>query len=339
MRILVTGATGFVGSVLVPKLVRNFGADSISAYVLPGDRIPESWRDEQVRIIYGDITDRKRVVEAVQGHSHVVHLAGLISYWRRDFHRLMRVNWGGARTVAEACLKAGVRRLVHVSSVGAIGFRKRGELIDEETPYNWPPYFHYMRSKHLGQRVVEEAARRNGLNAVILNPASIMGPGDPVLDTPHNQLYARVYGGLMFGSFRGGLGIVDVRDVSSFIIKGLDGGRAGEKYLLVGANLPYPDVLGLIGRHARRPVYPFPVPASVLSAAGLSLELVSRLTRKKPLLTYAYGRLSGWTTFYANEKSRREFSHKYIPIDKTVWDSCRYFERTFISSRPGERQA
>jgi len=332
MRILVTGATGFVGSVLVPQLIKQYGPDSISAYVLPGDRIPESWKDERVRLFYGDIADRKRLSEAVREQTHVIHLAGLISYWRRDFDRLMRVNWQGVCAVVEACLRAGVSRLVHVSSVGAIGFQKRGRLIDETTPFNWPPYFHYMTSKFFGQEVVAEAVRKNGLNAVILNPASIMGPGDPVLETPHNQLYARVYNGPMFGSFRGGLGVVDVRDVVAIMIKGLDRGRTGKKYLLVGANLSYQDVLRLIGKHARRPVYPFPVPGWLLSAAGLSLELVSQLTRKRPLLTYAYGRLSGWTTFYSNEKSRRDFSHEYIGVEKTIQDSCRYFERTFISN-------
>lgn len=332
MKILVTGATGFVGSVLVPELVGAFGPDSVSAYVLPGDRIPKSWREERVRVVYGDITDEKGVFEAVRGQTHVIHLAGLISYWRRDFGRLMRVNWQGVRAVVEACLRADVRRLVHVSSVGAIGFRKRGELIDEATPFNWPPYFHYMTSKYLGQKTVEEAVQRRGLEAIILNPASIMGPGDPVLETPHNQLYARIYGGRLFGSFRGGLGVVDVRDVSAVIIKGLDRGRVGEKYLLVGANLYYPEVLRLIGNAARRPVHPFPVPATPLAAAGLSLELVSRLTGKKPLLTYSYGRLSGWTTFYSSQKSRRDFSHEYIPIEKTIGDSCRYFEKAFRPS-------
>jgi dihydroflavonol-4-reductase len=332
MRILVTGATGFVGSVLVPKLVGQYGPDSISAYVLPGDRIPASWREEKVRVFPGDITDRKSLLEAAKNHTHVIHLAGLISYWRKDFERLMTVNWQGVRAVIDACLQSGVTRLVHVSSVGAIGFRKRGRLIDETTSFNWPPYFHYMTSKFYGQEAVAEAVRKKGLNAVILNPASIMGPGDPVLGTPHNQLYARVYGGLMLGSFRGGLGVVDVRDVAEIIVKGLDRGRTGEKYLLVGANLGYPEVLRLIGKHAGRPVYPFRVPGWVLSAAGLSMEMVSLLTRKRPLLTYAYGRLSGWTTFYSNEKSRRDFSHEYIPVEKTVRDSCRYFERTFTSN-------
>lgn len=330
MKILVTGATGFVGSVLVPELVRRFGADSLSAYVLPGESIPQSWRGEPVQIISGDIADTTRVAEACRGRSHVIHLAACISYWRRDYDRLMRVNRDGVRSVVEACLAASVQRFVHVSSVGAIGFNGRGALIDEDTPFNWPPIFHYMASKRLGQRIVEDAARTKGLQAVILNPASIMGPGDHNPRTPHNKLYEGVYQGRLFGSFSGGLGVVDVRDVAAIACKALTGGRVGEGYLLVGANVTYQEVLRLIGRHAGRRVYPFRVPGVILSGAGLALESISLWTRKRPLLTYAYGRLSGWTTYYANEKSRRDFSHSYIPIDKTIRDSCRYFERNFL---------
>jgi dihydroflavonol-4-reductase len=241
----------------------------------------------------------------------------------------MQVNYRGTQAIVNACLQAKVSRLVHISSVGAVGLKKRGELIDESAAYNWPPEFHYLTSKHLGQQAVERAVRTRGLNAVIFNLASVMGPGDDFLETPHNQLYHRVYRGRSFGSFSGGLGVVDVRDAVSLIIKGLDQGAAGEKYLLVGANLRYPDVLRLIGKFARRRVYPLRVPALLLSSAGLMLELLSLLTRKMPLLTYAYGRLSGWTVFYSNEKSRREFRHDYIPIEETIRDGCRFFEKTF----------
>ncbi|HUU37600.1 MAG TPA: NAD-dependent epimerase/dehydratase family protein [Candidatus Desulfaltia sp.] len=332
MRILVTGATGFVGSVLVPRLIEKYGPDSIAVYVLPGDRIPAIWEHERIAVIRGDITERDRLVQAMKGRSHIIHLAGFISYRRRDFDRLMRVNYGGTRAVVSACLQANITRLVHVSSVGAIGFKKRGEPIDESTAFNWPPIFHYMASKYLGQQIVEKAVRTKGLNAVIFNLASVMGPGDFILQTPHNQLYDRVYRGRMIGSFSGGLGVVDVRDVAALISKGLDRGAAGERYLLVGTNIRYPDVLRLIGKYARRRVYPFPVPGPLLSAAGLSLETASLLTRKRPLLTYAYGRLSGLTTFYSNEKSRRDFSHDYIPIEETIRDACRYFEKTFMAS-------
>jgi len=331
VKILVTGATGFVGSVLLPQLIRSFGADSIAAYVLPGDRLPETWRSEAVKIFHGDINDREEVARACRGRSHVIHLAGLISYWRRDYDRLMRVNRDGVRCVVEACLGAGVERLVHVSSVGAVGFKKRGELVDEDTPFNWPPIFHYMWSKFLGQRIVENAVRAGRLQAITLNPASIMGPGDHDPHTPHNQVYEGVYGGKLFGSMSGGLGIVDVRDVAAVAGKALTGGRPGGRYLLVGANLTYREVLRLIGRHAGRPVYPFRVPAAVITGAGVAMETASLMTRKRPLMTRAYGALSGWTTYYDNSKSRRDFNHSYIPGDMTIRDACRYFERNFLS--------
>ena len=332
MRILVTGATGFVGSVLIPRLVERFGPESIAAYVLPGDPLPESWRDSRIAVFSGDINDPDRLSRAVEGRSHVVHLAGLISYWRPDFERLMRVNYEGTRTLVRACSRAGTERFVHISSVGAVGLKKRGQPIDESTAFNWPPVFHYMASKRLGQLVAESAFRAGRLNGVVLNLASVMGPGDFDRRTPHNQLYERVYGGRMVGSFSGGLGVVDVRDVASLIVKSLAQGKAGGNYLLVGANLRYRDVLRLIGKYAGQRVYPFPVPGTILSAAVLSLEMVSLLTRKKPLLTYAYGRLSAWTTFYSNAKSRRDFSHEYIPVEETIRDACRYFEQTFMAS-------
>jgi dihydroflavonol-4-reductase len=335
VKILVTGATGFLGSVLVPRLIRRFGADSVAAYVLPGDRPPVTWREEPVEIVFGDIADEDRMARACRGRSHVIHLAGLISYWRRDYGRLMKVNRGGVRAVVRACLSARVERLVHVSSVGAVGFKKRGELIDEGTPFNWPPVFHYMWSKYLGQRVVENAAGARGLPAVILNPASIMGPGDHDPRTPHNSVYEGVYRGNLFGSLAGGLGVVDVRDVAAIAEKALTGGRTGERYLLVGANLTYAEVLRLIARHSGRPVYPFRVPGVLLTGAGVALETASLLTRRRPLLTRSYGALSGWTTFYDNSKSRRDFNHSYVPIDLTIRDSCRYFERNHLRLPPG----
>jgi dihydroflavonol-4-reductase len=130
-----------------------------------------------VRTFEGDVADPSSVMAAVAGHSHVVHMAGLISYWKGDAEKLKAVNEDGARAVVEASLAAGIERLVHISSVGAIGFREDGTPAGESTPFNWPPDILYMASKRRGQDIVERAVRERGLRAVILNPASIMGPG------------------------------------------------------------------------------------------------------------------------------------------------------------------
>ncbi len=331
MKVLVTGATGFAGAVLMPELVGRWGAAAVDAFVMPGDKIPETWRGSGVRTFDGDIADAAAVRAAVVGHSHVVHMAGLISYWKGDAEKLRAVNEDGVRAVVKASLAAGVERLVHISSVGAIGFHADGTPADEMTPFNWPPDIVYMASKRRGQDIVERAIRERGLRAVILNPASIMGPGDHNPATPHNALYKMICGRTQIGSFAGGLAIVDVRDLAAIIIKALDGrGRDGESYLVVGANLDYPEVVRRISRACGRKAYPFRVPALLLAAAGRVLEAASRLSGRRPLLSSAYGRLSGWTAFYDNAKSRREFDHAYIDADKTIADGWAYYRDTFL---------
>ncbi len=331
MRILVTGATGFVGSVLMPGLIGRYGAGTVDAFVLPGEAIPSTWRSAGVRTFDGDVADAAAVAAAVRGHSHVVHMAGFISYWKGDEDKLRAVNEDGVSAVVEASLAAGVERLIHVSSVGAVGYHKDGTPADETTPYNWPEDILYMRSKRRGQDIVERAIRERGLKAVVLNPASIMGPGDHNPATPHNLLYERICGRIQIGSFAGGLAIVDVRDLAAVILKALEGrGRDGESYLIVGANLPYSEVVRRISRACGRKAYPFPVPAPLLTAAGRVLERAARRSGRRPLLTAAYGRLSGWTAYYDNSKSRREFDHTYIDADSTITDGWIYYRDSFL---------
>jgi nucleoside-diphosphate-sugar epimerase len=187
-----------------------------------------------------------------------------------------------------------------------------------------------MASKRRGQDIVEEAVRDRGLRSIILNPASIMGPGDHDPTTPQNELYRRISRGPLFGSFAGGLAIVDVRDLVSIILKALEGrGRDGESYLVVGDNLRYRDVIRRISRACGRKAYPFPLPAPLLATAGRVFERASRRTGRRPLLTAAYGRLSGWTAYYDNAKSRREFDHVYIDTEKTIRDGWDYYRDTF----------
>ncbi len=336
MRIFLTGATGFVGNTLLPELQEVFPGTEVTAFVLPDDTFKESLsKYEKVRIIEGDITDKKEVLEAVKGHTHVVHLAGLISYWKRDRKKLIAVNKVGVENIVEGCLEHNISKLIHISSVGAYGFNKDGRFADEETSFNWPNNFSYMVSKHEGQKIVEQAIKNLGLNAVILNPASIMGPGDPNLSTPHNQLYDKIYKGPLIGCFSGGLAVVDVRDLVRIIIKAMDSSALyscinGKKYLVVGANVKYTEVVKTIASHAGKKAYPFPVPSFLLSGLGTFLEWVSSITRRRPLLTRAYGKLSGWKTYYSNEKGKKDFNHEYIPFEQTIKDSCRYFEKNFL---------
>jgi dihydroflavonol-4-reductase len=330
MKILITGATGFVGNVLLDLLPKSFPDAQISVFVLPGDPFEKFiLKRKGIHVTRGDITKAEDVSRAIQGHTHVIHLAGLISYNRGDEKALLEVNEKGVKNVVDACLRHRILKLIHISSVGACGFHKDGRLADEETPFNWPQDFHYMVSKHEGQKIGEQACKEGGLPTVILLPASIMGPGDPNRQTPHNQLYDRIYKKGLFGCFSGGLAVVDVRDLAEIIIKALGSQISGEKYLVVGANVRYADVVKAIAKYGEKKVFPFPVPAFLLSAFGRLMEFIGKIAGRKPLLTYAYGKLSGWKVYYSNEKGRRDFNHQYIPFAKTIEDSWRYYEDNF----------
>jgi dihydroflavonol-4-reductase len=330
VNILVTGASGFVGRRLVERLLETRPEDKIAALLLPSEAVPEAFAGK-IDILRGDLRDQGAVRDAVRGKDLVFHVAGFISYWVLDRAMMEAVNVEGVRAIVDACVEYKVRRLVHVSSVGAIGFNKDGELSGEDTPFNWPESFGYMTTKRDGQRIVKEAALSRGLDAVIVNPASVMGPGDPAPLSAHNRLYASMYKGpFFFGTFAGGLAIVDVRDLVETILAAAERGRSGEAYLSVGADVPYSHVLKLMAESAGKRFVPFRVPPFALVAAGFVAELFSRLTRKRPLITLAYGRLSGWSAYYANEKSRRELGVTYRRLKETIADGCRYYEETFL---------
>lgn len=332
MRVFLTGATGFVGSVLVPKLLKMPSLDRLKILKLAGEPVPESWNHDRVQVIESDLLNRKQLIEGMTGATHVIHLAGLISYRQADAKKLEAVNVGGVENIIAACLQHRIRRLVHISSVGGIGFHPDGRAADEEVPFNWPRHFHYMTTKYRGQQVVREAMEKNGLDAVILNPASIMGPGDPNPATPHNQLYHRLFKGRMIGSFSGGLAVVDVRDLVAIILKSLTKKSfAHDRYLVVGHNIRYPDLLRMMGEIAGKKVYPFRVPAWLITLAGGLSERVCRLLGTRPLLTYSYGKISGMTGFYDHQRSIREFHHRYLPMKTTIQDSCEYYRSRFLS--------
>lgn len=326
MEVLITGAAGFVGRELVRLIRSERPSWRITAFALPDEPVPDDWAGS-VALRRGDIRDFQAINEAVTGAELVIHLAAYISYWRYDYERMRSVNVDGTANVVKACLASGVKRLVHVSSVGAIGFHPNGEPAGEDAPFNWPESLGYMTTKRDAQRLLLEAVREGHLDAVVVNPASIMGPGDPNPGSAHNRLYADMYRRPFFlGTFTGGLAVVDVRDLAATIMAAAVIGKRGESYLAVGDNVPYRRVLELMARYARRRFIPVPAPAPLLIAAGFGAELISSLTKKRPLITVGYGILSGWTAYYSSAKSVRELGARYRPLEETIRDACAWYE-------------
>lgn len=320
MRILVTGAGGFVGTVLVPLLADRYGRASVRLFALPGERLPEDPPWPELPVFRGDVRELESLKPAVSGCDVVLNLAGLISYRLVDRHRLFAVNVEGAANVARACIGAGVSRLVHVSSTGAVGFRPDRVPADEATPCNWPGIFHYMASKHAGQESVLRLCREHGLDVLVLNPAAIMGPGDRNPRSAHNRLYSMVSRARVMPTFTGGLAVVDVRDVAEAIAAAIAARPPDKPCLLVGANIRYSQVLRRIAAALGRQLSLIPVPSPLLAGVGLLLEPLPA-----PPLTLAYGLMSGWHCYYDGSRAAVNLGLRYRSFTTTVADACRYY--------------
>lgn len=227
-KILVTGATGFVGSALVRRLVQQGAAVRIIARQ-QSDR--KNIAGLPLEEVCGDILDRESILRAMKGCTQVYHVAGLYRAWMRDYRELQRVNVEGTRNVLEAALRSGVTKVVHTSSIAALGIRADGKPSDEQTAFN---LFHlnvpYEISKHGSEQVAFDMAAR-GLPVVIVRPALVMGAGDRY-PTPSGKMVLDVLKQRIPSFFDGGIDVVAVDDVAEGHVLAMQRGTAGDSYNL-----------------------------------------------------------------------------------------------------------
>jgi dihydroflavonol-4-reductase len=314
---LVTGPTGFVGAALIGELLsRGF---RVRAYARPSwEGRPLPYPSADTESIYGDIRDDGALDRAVRGCDLVFHTAAFVSFRREDAAEQASVNVGGAKAVAGACLRAGACRLVHTSSVAAIGHRDDGALADESDPFNWPPSLAYRWTKHLGEMEVLSAARR-GLDVVVLNPSVIVGPGDRYV---HGGQFVRDSSrGKLFAYQIGGLNMVGISDVVQGHLAAAGRGRRGERYILGGVNLTHREAFALAGSvtGGRGPVLPVPRPGVLAVAAAA--ELVAAVTRTAPLITRDLVAGVGRYQWFSIAKARAELGYHPRPLETSLRDA------------------
>jgi dihydroflavonol-4-reductase len=313
VRVLVTGGTGFVGSQIVAALVRR--GDSVrvlhraSSNLIMLEGLP-------VEHALGDVQEPETVARAVVGCDLVFHVAAVASYWRAQREQVYRINVEGTRVVMEACLAAGVPRVVHTSSVAAIGIPRDGRPADETAPFDaLSATFAYADSKHRAEAVVLQAVAR-GLPAVIVNPGAVYGAGD------HNLISGSMVLELARRSVpfvpAGGLCVVDVDAVVQGHLAAAERGRIGERYILGGENLTYleiaADICAVVGRRAPRAT----VPAWTLPPAALAVDAINRLYLGSPMVSGEQIRMAALNVFYDSAKAMRDLSYPLLPFRGAV---------------------
>jgi dihydroflavonol-4-reductase len=319
--ILVTGATGHVGNVLVRELLSR--KERVRALVLPGENAP-SLEGLDVERVEGNVLDPPSLERAMDGVGVVYHLAGVISILPGDEEKMRRVNVDGVRNVARAALGAGVGRLVHASSVHAFRRMPHGVTVDESVPFAPDsPAGAYDRTKAEGTLAVLDEVEQ-GLDAVIACPSGIIGPydylksemGQTILDFSRKKIHLLVDGAYDF---------VDVRDVAKGLTLAAEKGRTGQAYILSGAQVKLGQIRStaqeIAGNHTPAIIVPFGLAGLV---AGLA-ERFYRLTRTTPRFTsYALQTVRDNSAF-SHAKARRELGYHPRPLRESIADTIAWW--------------
>ena len=320
LNILVTGASGFIGQHLVPKLislghtVRTFGRTKT---------LPSSLAKLNVSHYSGDITDYRAIANAVQDIDLVFHLAGLVSYKKSDMDKIYNINVTGTDNVMRACLEHKIKRVIHTSSVAAMGIPSPGKLGDENIAYNLSGLgLSYCDTKHLAEiETLKYVAR--GLPAVILSPGIIFGEGDT--HPHHHAIFATMSRGRSLGVPSGGIPFSDINDVVEAHINCIKKGMTGERYVLVSANHSFKEAARLFADiyHVRTPL--FEIPGKFLVALGSMAEYILPLFGIDPPLTRQSAWLSQYKIFFSSKKAEREIDFKPTSFDKTIRRTAHYY--------------
>ena len=322
MKVLVTGANGFLGSWLTKKLV-HLGHD-VHILHRPNSDLSDL-QGLAVTSAIGDVTDLASVDSATRGCEVVFHLAGVVAYKASQRAMMQKVNVGGTENMITACLTNCVKRLVHLSSVVAVGASFDGKiLLTEESPFNLTHLdLGYFETKRKAEELVKGAVHTKGLDAVLLNPCTIYGPGDAKKGSRNVQV--KVAKGKFPFYTSGGVSVVSVHDVVDGIISGWLHGKTGERYILSGENITIQTLFTWIAEEAGVPAPRWQLPSMVLHALGKIGDRMERFGIKGPISSE-----NAWTStlfhWFDNAKARRELGFAPGSARRAIAESVRWMK-------------
>jgi dihydroflavonol-4-reductase len=324
MRVALTGASGLLGGNLAIALCQR--GDTVVATRRAGSRVqhldafPITW-------VEADLDDPKALTAAFAGCEQVFHVAAAVSVVRRVTPTLYAANVEGTRNVVTAVRAAGVRRLVHTSTVSAVGLSTDGNPCTESAPWNFPDQGladGYATTKHEAELVVRQAVAE-GLDAVIVNPTYMFGPYDARPSS--GKMILEVLQGKVPSLPSGANNFVDVRDVVRGKLLAAERGRSGERYILGGQNLPYAEIwrrIAAVGGGVKLPT--LRLPYWLVVPVGWVGDLQERLSGKEPMINSMTLRYGYSTSFqFSSAKAEAELGYRPGPIEPAIADAIAWF--------------
>ena len=322
--ILVTGGTGFLGSYIIHQLVeKGYDVRGIRrSKTLPGWIPASTW--EKVQWVDGDILDVVALQDAMEGVDTVIHCAAVVSFFRKDRARMYQVNVEGTANVVNMALEKNVRRLVHISSVAAIGRSETGGHVNEEKKWEDSRVnTHYAISKFKAELHVWRGISE-GLEAVILNPSTILGYGD--WHSSSCAIFRQVYEG--FDWYTPGInGFVDVMDCARATVMMMESDISEQRYIINGDTWAFKKLQDTIAAGFNKKGPSRKATATLLSIAAKVEAVKSFFTGKRPLLTKESAKVAVSKTWFENEKLLQAFPEfAYTPLEISIKNACERYQ-------------
>ncbi|MDQ6999533.1 MAG: NAD-dependent epimerase/dehydratase family protein [Mariprofundus sp.] len=325
MTTLVTGASGFVGSAVVRRLLQ--AGHDVRVLLRQSSR-RDNISDLPVEIVSGNLTDMPSLQNAVSGCSALFHAAADYRLWTRNPDAMYAANVDGTRNIMVAAANAGVSRIVYTSSVATLGLHSDGTPANETTPSGLNDMIgHYKRSKFMAEQIVQQLVADQGLPAIIVNPAGPVGPRD-IKPTPTGQMVLDTIRGRMPGYIDTGLNIVHVDDVAEGHWLAFEKGEPGERYILGGENLPLREILARVATLAGRKPPRIRMPYYGVLPLAWCCEVAARLSdASQPLIAVDGVRMTRKCMYFSSGKAQRQLGYAPRPAQAALEDAVAWFQQ------------
>jgi dihydroflavonol-4-reductase len=320
-----SGATGFIGSAIVRRLVAE--GRPVRVIAEPGVDM-RNLAGLDVEVVSADVCDHEGLRRALEGAHAYYHLAAIYKIWMEDPTPMYRVNVEGTTAALLAAQRARVRRVVYTASIAAIGLRDDGQPSDESVPFNLHDIANeYILTKHLSERIALRFAEA-GLPVVVVNPAFPFGERD-IAPTPTGGIVLAVLRGEVPGVGPGGFCAVDVGDVAAGHVAAETRGRVGERYILGNHNVTFADFIRLVCEVAGRPAPSRYFPKLVGEGIALGAELWARhVSHRPPPTTLKTAQYIMRGAYFDGSKARRELGMPSTPLRDSVERAVRWFRES-----------